>query len=57
MTDVPRARLDVVGSADGASLLVHLGGELDLAGAADIGPDLDELLRRDASPCASTRPS
>ncbi|MGK5112265.1 MULTISPECIES: STAS domain-containing protein [unclassified Geodermatophilus] len=50
MTDGPRARLDVVESADGAPLLVRLGGELDLAGAADIGPDLDDLLRRDAQP-------
>jgi len=50
MTGAPWARLDVVECADGAPLLVRLGGELDLAGAADIGPDLDELLRRDTQP-------
>jgi anti-sigma B factor antagonist len=50
MTGAPRARLDVVESADGGPLLVRLAGELDLAGVADIGPALDELLRRDAQP-------
>ena len=45
-----RARLDVVESADGAPLLVRLGGELDLAGAEHIGPGLEQLLRRDAQP-------
>jgi anti-anti-sigma factor len=50
MTGAPRARLDVVESADGGPLLVRLAGELDLAGAADIRPALDELLRRDAQP-------
>jgi anti-sigma B factor antagonist len=50
MTGAPPARLDVVESADGRPLLVRLAGELDLAGAEDIGPALDELLRRDAQP-------
>ena len=49
-TQAPRARLDVIESADGSPLLVRLGGELDLAGVEDIRPALDELLRRDAQP-------
>jgi anti-anti-sigma factor len=50
LTDRPRARLDVVEPTGGAPLLVRLAGELDLAGAIDVGPALDELLRRDAQP-------
>ncbi|MGY1831175.1 STAS domain-containing protein [Geodermatophilus sp. SYSU D01180] len=45
-----QARLDVVESADGAPLLVRLGGEPDLAGAEDTRPALDQLLRRHAHP-------
>jgi anti-anti-sigma factor len=50
MTETPQAWLDVVESADGAPLLVRLGGELDVVGVGDIRSALEELLRRDAQP-------
>jgi anti-anti-sigma factor len=40
----PRARLDVVATADGSPLLIRLVGELDLAGLPDVQPALHRLL-------------
>ena len=46
----PRARLDVADPSDGGPLRVRLGGELDLAGVADVQPALDQLLARPPQP-------
>jgi anti-anti-sigma factor len=40
----PRARLDVPAADDGRTLLVRVGGELDLASLPDVQPELDRLL-------------
>ena len=49
MTDGPRATLEVAPAADG-SLVVRLGGELDLASLPEVTPGLEDVLARPAQP-------
>ena len=51
LTDGRRARLAVSVDADaGESLVVRLGGDLDLPGVTDLTDEVDGLLARDAQP-------
>lgn len=46
----PRARLHIAADPDSGGLLAAFGGDLDLAGVADVAATLDELLDHDEQP-------